>query len=68
MIKKGDYAKERSNSLNRLLLRNERSEQAHIHHAPTLRGNYVYNEWQFKTLLTGNPTENQFHLSCTKLF
>ena len=46
---------------------NERkSEQAHITHAPTLLENAVYNEWQFQALVTGNRTENQFHLSCTK--
>ena len=48
-------------------LQNERkSEQAHIPHAPTLLENAVYNEWQFQALVTGNPTENQFHPSCTK--
>ena len=44
---------------------NERkSEQAHIPHAPTLLENA--NEWQFQALVTGNRTENQFHLSYTK--
>ena len=43
--------------------RNERkSEKAHITHAPTLLENAVYNEWQFQALVTGNRTENQFHL------
>ena len=47
--------------------KNERkSEQAHIPHAPTLPENAVYNEWQFQALVTGNLSENQFHLSCTK--
>ena len=46
---------------------NERkSEQSHILHATTLPENAVYNEWQFQALVTGNRTENQFHLSCTK--
>ena len=46
---------------------NERkSEQAHITHAPTLLAYAVYNEWQFQALVTGNWTENEFHLSCTK--
>ena len=40
---------------------NERkSEQAHIPHAPTLPENAVYNEWQFKALVTGNQTENAY--------
>ena len=43
-----------------------KSEQAHIPHAPPLLENTVYNEWQFQALVTGNRTENQFHLSCTK--
>ena len=43
-----------------------KSEQAHIPHASTLPENAVYNEWQFQALVTGNRTENQFHLSCTK--
>ena len=48
-------------------MENERkSGQAHIPHAPTLLENAVYNEWQFQELVTGNQTENQFHLSCTK--
>ena len=52
---------------NQKILRYERkSEQAHIPHAPTLLENAVYNEWQFQALVTGNQTENQFHLSCTK--
>ena len=64
MLKNGDYAIDRSNSLNSLLLGNERkSEQAHIPQAPTLFGYAVYNKWQ---LVMGNRTENQFHLSCTK--
>ena len=41
-------------------------EQAHIPHAPTLPEIAVYNEWHFQALVTGNRTENQFHLSCTK--
>ena len=46
---------------------NERkSEQAHIPHAPTLLENAEYNERQIQALVTGNRTENQFHLSCTK--
>ena len=50
-----------------LKIRNERkSEKAHIPHAPTLLENAVYNEWKFQALVTGNRTENQFHLSCTK--
>ena len=41
---------------------NERkSEQAHI-----LPENALYNEWQFQALVTGNRTEKQFLLSCTK--
>ena len=49
------------------ILKNERkSEQAHIPHAPTLPENGVNNEWQFQALVTGNQTENQFQLSCTK--
>ena len=48
---------------------NERkSEQAHIPHTPTLLKNAVYNEWQFQALVTGNWTENKFHLSCTNCF
>ena len=43
-----------------------KSEQAHIPHAPTLLENVVYNEWQSQALVTGNQTENQFHLNCTK--
>ena len=35
------------------------SEQAHIPHAPTLLENAVYNEWQFKTLVTGNRTKKE---------
>ena len=34
-----------------------KSEQAHISHAPTLLENAVYNEWQFKALVTGNRTK-----------
>ena len=50
-----------------IMKKNERkSEQADIPHAPTLLENAVYNEWQFQALVTGNRTENQFHLSCTK--
>ena len=45
---------------------NERkSEQTNIPQAPTLLENAVYNKWQFQTLVTGNLTENQFHLNCT---
>ena len=32
----------------------------------TFLENAVYNEYQFQALVTGNQTENQFHLSCTK--
>ena len=47
--------------------KNERkSEQAHIPHALSLLENAVYNEWKFQALVTGNRTENKFHLSCTK--
>ena len=52
-------------SLNRIQCE-RKSEQAHIHHAPTLLENVVYNEWQFQALVTGNRTENHFHLNCTK--
>ena len=48
------------------ILNKRKSEQGHIPHAPTLLENVVYNEWQFQLLVTGNRTENQFHLSCTK--
>ena len=48
------------------LFNERKSEQAHIPHAPTLLENAVYNEWQFKALVTSNRTKNQFHLSCTK--
>ena len=45
-------------------MENERkSKQAHIPHTPTLPENTLYNEWQFQALVTGNRTENQFHLS-----
>ena len=46
----------------------EKSEQAHMPHAPTLPENAVHNEWQFHALriVRGNQAENQFHLSCTK--
>ena len=43
-----------------------KSEQTRIPHAPTLVENAVYNIWQFQALVTGNWTENQFHLSSTK--
>ena len=39
------------------------SMQDHIPHAPTLLQNAVFNKWQFQALVTGNQTENQFHLS-----
>ena len=42
----------------KVLIFNERkSEQAHIHHAPTLLENAVYNEWQFQALGMGNRTK-----------
>ena len=47
-------------------IKEKKSEQAHIPYAPTLLENSVYNEWQFQALVTGNRTENQFHLSNTK--
>ena len=49
-------------------LHERKSEQAHIPDAPTLLENAVHNKWQFQALVTGNRTENQFHLSCTKQF
>ena len=50
------------------IINERKSEQAHIPHAPTLLENAVNNEWQFQALVTGNRTENQFHLSCTNNF
>ena len=44
----------------------ERVSKLTYPHAPTLRENVVYNEWQFQALVTGNRTENQFHRSCKK--
>ena len=51
-------------------LHERKSEQAHIPDAPILLENAVHNECirQFQALVTGNRTENQFHLSCTKQF
>ena len=38
-------------------IKERKSEQAHIPHAPTLLENAVYNEWQFQALVTGNQTK-----------
>ena len=51
--------------MERTEMKNERKrdhEKAHIPHAPALLENAVYIEWQFRALVTGNRTGNQFHL------